>query len=174
MQALASERPLAREAGWDQKPSGESRLGYDGNEGIYFDRTKAADEIGEDGQPLFEECDPEEVCAELEKQSATLRTRLKQAIKHIDAMTAAVMDQKTQPTRPASLQSGANNSPQKANFPSAPESPADDDEAAESYHPLASAQPAFDDVGAHQITDASACTRVTTIYPPKTSFREPR
>ncbi|KKK72815.1 hypothetical protein LCGC14_2900090, partial [marine sediment metagenome] len=47
---------------------GDSRLGYDEGQGIYFDRTKTTDEIGEDGEPLYEECQPEDIVAELERQ----------------------------------------------------------------------------------------------------------
>ena len=111
MQALASERPLAREAGWDQKPSGESRLGYDGNEGIYFDRTKTTDEVGEDGEPLFEEADPEEICYEIEQERDALKTRLKQAIGHIDDMTAALTRANLQPQEPEGMRDGVENTP---------------------------------------------------------------
>jgi hypothetical protein len=41
----------------------EERLGYDGDEQIYFDRRKPVDV---DGVTRFEECDPVEVCGELQ------------------------------------------------------------------------------------------------------------
>ena len=119
MQALASERPLAREAGWDQKPSGESRLGYDGNEGIYFDRTKTTDEVGEDGEPLFEEADPEEICYEIEQERDALKTRLKQAIGHIDDMTAALTRANLQPQEPEGMRDGVENTPPRVENPTA-------------------------------------------------------
>lgn len=45
------------------------RLGYDGDESIYFDRTKP---VVEDDQPFFEECDPEEICFEIERDAIQL------------------------------------------------------------------------------------------------------
>ncbi len=44
----------------------EPRLGYDHDEGIWFDRTKPSGEVDETKGALYEECDPIEVCAELE------------------------------------------------------------------------------------------------------------
>lgn len=52
---------------------GDCRLGYDGDEGIYFDRTKPA---GDDLLGKFEECDPTEVAYELEKERDTARCGL--------------------------------------------------------------------------------------------------
>jgi hypothetical protein len=48
-----------------------SRLGYDGGEGIYFDRTKVVDDpdmVDEEGNRLNIECDPVELCEEIESQ----------------------------------------------------------------------------------------------------------
>ena len=172
MQALASERPLAREAGWDQKPSGESRLGYDGNEGIYFDRTKAADEIGEDGQPLFEECEPEEVCAELEAERDALDTRLKQAIGHIDDMTAALTRANLQPQEPESLHEGLDDTPPRVENPPKVDAPlftlkdvqkavASALNASKRRGPVAQEvggpESPTDDEATHEVADASAC-----------------
>jgi hypothetical protein len=48
------------------------RLGYDGEEGIYFDRTRlySASMVDGNGDPVYLECDPVEVCEELEVQLA--------------------------------------------------------------------------------------------------------
>ena len=79
---------------------------------------------------------------ELYDSNDHLRKRLKQAIGHIDAMTAAVMDRKSMPTRPADLQSEAENTLPEAENPE------------ESYHPLASAQPAFPTEAERALEDA--------------------
>lgn len=55
-----------------------SRLGYDGNEGIYFDCTKpiqGMDPRGDDDS-VFEEVDPIEVCAELETEISKLKQQV--------------------------------------------------------------------------------------------------
>ncbi len=62
---------------WSQPPV--SRLGYDGEECIYFDRTKPCsdpDEVDSEGQPLSEECDPLELYAELEAENAALKQKV--------------------------------------------------------------------------------------------------
>lgn len=57
----------------------ESRLGYDGEEGIYFDRERPSGEEDHRG-PLYEECDPIEVCDELERTIRDLRALHRRAV----------------------------------------------------------------------------------------------
>lgn len=55
------------------------RLGYDGDQSIYFDRTKFCvdpDMVDDEGNRLHEECEPVEVCEELESEITNLRTRV--------------------------------------------------------------------------------------------------
>ena len=65
----------------------ESRLGYDGDEGIYFDRTKPAGQECEERGQLYEECDPVEVCGDLEADNGRLREAMKDAAHILRCLT---------------------------------------------------------------------------------------
>ena len=94
------------------------------------------------------------MCWELETKIATLKTRLDQAIDHIDKMTRALTGAGA---APESLHGASDNTPSDAEFPTVLEGGS------------VLAEPA-----AHGIANASACTTVGHNLPPMSSFRPSR
>ena len=71
----------------------ESRLGFDGDEGIYFDRTKP---VVVDGEIQFEECSPAEVCDALQAVLEEILDRIPSA--WVDGIVLAALH--ADPSRP--------------------------------------------------------------------------
>lgn len=65
------------------------RIGYDGDESIYFDRTKP---ITVEGAQFFEECDPEAVCAEIEEERDRLANLVAPLVTRVDNLKRQLAD----------------------------------------------------------------------------------
>ena len=85
-------------------PSELPRLGYDGAEGLWFARTHPAGEEGPDGDPLYEECDPIDVVADLE-------SRLAAATEEINDYASLILLQRSRMGKAEQMWRDAHNQP---------------------------------------------------------------